>query len=310
MRSQIGKLGFVLAVLVNGFVPAGDVRGEEVGEIQVWTRPAGDAESAARARRRTVRLGALPTVVAGRRDPQYGATYTFRAVPLTAVLDAAGAPPWADLALLHFANGMVVPLPFRDGTVMKRLDPWLAREILIDGRAQPLPPVTRKAREYVDVPALAFAGNKIVVKEAFHPEVAAGAQPAFSPWAHADALVGVEFVAAAPYYRQFDVAGDGAGRAGFALYRQNCQFCHGARQVGARRGWDLVSPVPVHTYRASGKRLYHHVRFERHDATERGLMMPALKHMTEADAAALWVWLRAIGTTPMPAYAPPAADAR
>jgi hypothetical protein len=53
-------------------------------------------------------------------------------------------------------------------------------------------------------------------------------------------------------------------------------------------------------------RLYYHVHFRRYDAIARGQQMPALKSMNEADAANLYQWLKALGTKPMPAYAPTA----
>jgi mono/diheme cytochrome c family protein len=202
---------------------------------------------------------------------------------------------------------MVVPLPLRNQQVLDQLDPFIALRMRTSPRGPyrtAFPPLTRKAREYTDVPVTRFSGNKMVVARLWHPAVAEPAQPNFSPWSFVDTLVAVELVTAAPYYKQFDVDSRTEVRAGLALYRQSCQFCHGARRVGAKFGWDFVEPTPLHSYRKGEARLYYHVRFRRHDAVERGQNMPALKFMTKEDAGNLWQWLEAIGTRPMLAYTP------
>ena len=154
-----------------------------------------------------------------------------------------------------------------------------------------------------DARPIFFTGNKIVVAEKWHPAVPEAAQPEFSPWNHTDTLVGIELVAARPYYRQFDVDGDSRVQRGLALYRQSCQFCHGARRVGAKFGWDFVEPLPIYSYHKPVRNLFYHVAYKPQDAAQRGLMMPAVKFMTEGDSALLWRWLRAVATKPMPAYA-------
>jgi hypothetical protein len=57
----------------------------------------------------------------------------------------------------------------------------------------------------------------------------------------------------------------------------------------------------MYTYRKS-MNLFYHVAYKPIDAAEKGLMMPAMRFMTQDDAAALWQWLRAVATKPMPAY--------
>jgi mono/diheme cytochrome c family protein len=191
--------------------------------------------------------------------------------------------------------------------LLDQLDPFIALRM----RASPdatyqagFPPVTRKARDYVDVPATRFSGNKLVVARLWHPALGEKVQADFSPWALADSLVAVEFVQTAAYYKQFEVDSGAEARKGLALFQQSCQFCHGARKVGAKFGWDFVEPAPLYTYRKGQARLYYHVAFRRYDAVERGQQMPALKSMTKDDAGDLWQWLKAIGTKPMPAYSP------
>jgi mono/diheme cytochrome c family protein len=277
--------------------------------IESWVRPPGDAEAveAGTLPRTKVDLDSLPLTQARRFDAQYGKQLWFEGVPLTTLLTRLGPPASVDLALLHFANGMVVPLPFRDPTVLSRLEPFIALRTRTSAGApfaSEFPPLTRKAREYADVPLTRFSANKMVVTRLWHPAIGDKVQADFSPWTFVDSLVAVEFVEAAPYYKQFDVDSRSDAQAGLTLFRQTCQFCHGARKVGAKFGWDFVEPAPLYSYRKGGTRLYYHVHFRRYDAIERGQHMPALKFMTQADAGTLWQWLKAIGTRPMLAYSP------
>jgi hypothetical protein len=254
---------------------------------------------------RRVDLDSLTPTRVERFDAQYGGTRVFAAVPLQALLDQVKAPASADLALLHFANGIVVPLPYRDLAVMRRLQPWVARGMHLADKGMTVgefDPITGKVREYIDVPVVKFVGNKVVVAERWHPDVPARAEKDLSPWAHVDSLIGIELVNAAAYNSMFNV--DEKTASGFALYRQSCQFCHGVRQVGAKFGWDFVVPYPVHKWRKPAQRLYMHVKLRRLDAVERGQMMPALKYMTPEDASAVWAWLESTANHPLRAYKP------
>jgi hypothetical protein len=82
-----------------------------------------------------------------------------------------------------------------------------------------------------------------------------------------------------------------------------CQFCHGARSVGAAFGWDFVEPIPLHAYR-SPETLFLHVRYRDGLAPEKGLMMPAFKDLGPRDARAVWRWLRDLGEQPLRSYEP------
>jgi mono/diheme cytochrome c family protein len=274
----------------------------EVRAIEVWSRPAGATGDDEPTRQTPLPISSFRMRTFERTDVQYDKKVAFKGFPLTDVLERAKPPASADLALLRFSNGMVIPLPFRDAAAMKRLDAQVAVAIAVDGKPAPLPPVTRKVHEYVDVPTIAFAGNKVVVAESWHPMLGADTK-GWSPWVNASSLAAVEFVVEAPYYAQFDVGNSEPAHAGFALFKQNCQFCHGVHKIGAKLGWDFVEPAPLYTWRGSPRQLYMHVVFRQLDAPERKLMMPALKHMTEGDAANLWKWLEAVGTTPLRPYA-------
>ncbi|MGZ3443350.1 MAG: c-type cytochrome [Polyangia bacterium] len=277
------------------------------GQLEIWTRAAGQyAGEAVPARIRVVPV-ALDRVAVHevtRADAQYDkASRTYRVVDVDELLRSYGPPANCDVALLHFANGMSIPLPFRDRAAMERLRPAVARAVKLDGKWSARFPVTAKKDTEVDARPIQFEGNKLVVADSWHPDVAAAAAGSFSPWLQADSLTGIELVAGNEYLAQLDV--DPAAQRGFTLYRQSCQFCHGARNVGAAFGWDFVDPLPIYQYRKTSRSLYYHVHYRASNKGERGLMMPALAFLTEEDAGALLKWLQAIGTRPLRPYTPP-----
>jgi mono/diheme cytochrome c family protein len=252
-----------------------------------------------------VDLDALALTVVERFDAQYGSTGIFTGVPLEALIGRIQAPAHADLALLHFGNGVVVPLPYRDRAAMKRLQPWVARGMHLTDTGMTIGafrPITGRLTGYFDVPVIQFAGNKLVVAERWHPDIPARAQKDLSPWVHVDSLVAIELVNAASYNSMFAVQARTAP--GQALFHQSCQFCHGVRQVGAKFGMDFVDPVPVHKWKDLDKRFYWHVKYRRPDPLVRGEMMPALTFMTEKEASAVWAWLRSVADRPLRPYQP------
>lgn len=291
-------------VLTMAVASAASAAGD--GTIEVWQRKAGKG-AAGRLDAKTFDLDALPLVELRRSDAQYAGAFAYRGVPLQALIDQYAPPASVDLALLHFANGMQVPYAFRDADVVKRTDAFVARAMkpatgtaFVKAR---FPEIGRARPGFVDVRPITFGGNKVVVRETAHPAVPAEAQAILSPWMHVDTLTGIELVSSRAYYAQFDVDPDPAVRDGYRLFTQSCQFCHGARGVGAAFGWDFVEPVAVYNYRG-GRNLFYHVKYKPLDAASRGLMMPALSHMSEKDAESIWRWLRAVATRPMPSYAP------
>ena len=286
------------------------------GIVEIWVRGGGamQGDQAPRARSQRVDLDKVALVEGKRFDAQYGGPRAVRGVALASLIDGFAPDASLDLAILHFANGMAVPIPFRDADAMKRLDPFVARGM----EASPGGPVRtgffpdiRRKGATEDPRPIVFSGNKVVVAVLWHPAVAAAAQPAFSPWRHTDTLTGIELVAASPYYRQFDAGGGDFVPQGQAVFQQSCQFCHGVRKVGAKFGWDFVDPAPIWTVHRPAKNLFLHVAYKPLDAAERGIMMPAMRFMSQDDAGLLWRWLKAAATNPMPAYtAPPAAPAK
>jgi mono/diheme cytochrome c family protein len=261
----------------------------------------------------------LALTVRSHSDAQYGGTFFFRGVSIAEVIAACAPPATADVALLHFANGMAVPLAFRDERVMARLDPFVARAMSPrrdgDLRAGEFPP---RAGLPVGGEVSPTARNRLVVNEQPSPDNASSAPSRLSPWDYVDTLVGIEFVDGAAYDAQLEVSGSAAARAGGRLFRESCQYCHAARGVGGNLGWDFIEPDPIYSdawfrhfrsmrddesgYRDPATSLYAHARF-RVPGTA-GRLMPALRSLTAADARSLWQWIRAFAARPTPPYTP------
>jgi hypothetical protein len=275
--------------------------------IELWTRSPGrhdGAQAPPRLRVVSIDLDRLPLAEGARTDAQYdGASREYRFVLVDDLIKRYGPPADTDAALLHFTNGMTVPLPFRDRAVMDRLRPAIARAIRVDGKwTRDLPEVARHEIGFPDARPIKFQGNKLVVADRWHPDLRPGSEASFTPYRHVDTLDGIEFVSGAAYRAQFDV--DPGARAGKDVYDHVCTFCHGARHVGAQFGWDFVEPVPVTEYRKKDLSLYYHVKFRAVDAPSKGQMMPALPFLDEKDAADVMVWLRALAAHPLKPYAP------
>ena len=239
-------------------------------------------------------------------DPQYaGAKKWYRGVLLEALFEKAPPAAGADLALLHFQNGMLIPVRFRSADELKKLGVFLA--VGIADRApeqggtftEKFPPATRLDATGPERRPLTFDGSKVVASAAWHPMVEARATKTFNPWQFADTLVAIEYVRELAWYGQFDYGA--ATRAGLAVFKGRCQFCHGVQKVGASYGWDVAEPYPLYKHRAP-KSLALHTRYRERDAAERGLMMPAFPEISIPEVEAIWKWFEAAGTTEQPRY--------
>ena len=283
--------------------------GNGTSTIDIWVRKPGatGAGGAARDRAQSLNVDTLPLSEANRVDVQYHGAFVYRGIDLQQIIQTYGPPAGSDLALLHFSNGMQIPLAFRDADLMNRLTPFLARGIRL-GPKRPLqigrfPKVSRPRSGFVDARPIIFGGNKLVVADRGHPDVPPAAGEVLSPWAEADTLTGIEFVSRSAYYAQFEIDPDPVVKVGEQLFTQSCQFCHGVRQTGAGYGWDFVDPTPVAEYRGA-RNFFLHVKYKPLDAGARGLRMPALSYMSENDAQSIWLWLKAVAQRPLRPYAP------
>lgn len=275
-----------------------------VGQIvKLWVRPSGDAER----KYVQVDLSAKPKIEVTREDLQYpGEKLKYRGVHLRSLLEAMERNGRSDLVLLHFANGMAVPLPIDDLEVLKTIDPFVATELQVNNLwISAFPMVIKQGAEGRDVRPLKFGRNKVVVATKAHPHTAKAAQAdGFSPFFYCDSLIGIEFVRSAEWYKQFDLARTDGEKAGFAVFKSHCQFCHSVREVGGRYGIDFLKPNPV-VERIGVQGLYLHVRYRDRDAPEKGQMMPFFKDVTKDDVTALHAWLTLVtGARPVPYVVP------
>lgn len=239
---------------------------------------------------RRLELSNLHQVERGQLDVQYGKQMRFVGVPLSALLNEL--PGYGDLVVARFDNGMLVPLPNDEG--LERLGAFVATAAFADGAFGPLPPAYKLDAPERDVRPTHFSGNKLVVKDRWHPDVPAAALASFSPWVHVGSLVSLERTTRLEFDRAFPPGLTADEQRGRELFDQRCRFCHGARGVGATFGWDFVEPVPLHQYR-DPESLFMHVRYRTSDAPERGYLMPPMPGFTAADANALWQWMRLLG---------------
>lgn len=285
-----------LAVLGGGTARAQAQPPVLPGHLTVWKRPSSAQPTGAVSERGQVSLGRFALDEREALDVQYGQVERFRGFPLRALFLASPPPPGTDLALLHFANGMVVPVAPGDAPALKRLDLFVALERWTPAApgepahwSRDFPPVYKPVAPGRDRRPITFAGNKLTTASLGHPVAARSGAVGFSPWLHVDSLTGVEYVEAAAYARQFATR-EGDDSRGLRVFEQTCQFCHGVAKVGASFGWDFAGPVPLTEYR--GRRaLALHVQYREGDAPERGLMMPALPELDDAAVGALWDWM-------------------
>ncbi len=274
--------------------------------VEVFVRKAGSPHAWASVHKEGAKrfeLGKLALANERHADVQYDARLELRGIRLGALLDLYKPPATVDLALLHFANGMTVPLPFRDAEVMTKLDPFIATAVIEDGKPQPLPQLRRKVENYADVKDLTFNGNKLSLAARFHPETGWERAAEFSPWVFVDTLLAVELVKSDAYYKQPAVDDTPEVAAGLTVFRMGCQSCHGTRRLGAHLGTDFVEPKPV-TQRVAVGRLLFHVLYRSASEMEAGARMPAIGFLNEDDARKLFVWLKAVGDKPLRPYAP------
>jgi len=294
---QIGFIGLLLALPANA---------QSDGSVELWVRGAGfyeDGREIPREHLQKFRFKGSELAVRKSFDSQFVKSAEFRGIELATLIKSYKPYSANDLALLHFANGMIIPLPIEDDLVtVKRMDIFLAEAWRTkDKWSTVFPDVARKHEMWRDPVPIKFSGNKLVLKDGWHPYVK---DKEFTPFRHADSLTGIEFVKANAYYRQFTERADkDISDPGLTVFRERCQYCHGVRKVGANFGWDFVDPVPIYDLKRANH-LYNKVKYSYHDAIERGLKMPRQTSVTEQEMEALWKWIQRLGSGKSWPYAP------
>jgi len=220
------------------------------------------------------------------------------------------APMDKDTALLHFDNGMLIPLSKEEiakGRNNKDYGLFLAERKLRRDRRGKLrslrhfPPVARQDEIYRDPRPIIFSSNKLVVGDALSGGMEALQKWDFSPWYHPSSLARIEWVNIHAYERQFAVA-KGA-TAGLEVYVKRCMYCHTVKMVGATYGWDFVHPTPIYKMRRIDN-LFYFVKYPKYDAIRQGLHMPHQPDFTKEEANELWQWLKSVSDSPLKPYAP------
>jgi hypothetical protein len=247
-----------------------------------------------------VYLTELKTEKRTKKDEQYHKLETLIGFPLATLIKSYKPKFQDDTVILHFANGMAVPLPLED-EMLDKLDAFVALKICPAKGAcsADFPAVSRDDVYAVvtDPLPLKFAWNKIVVSSPWHPDVPASRSQVFSPWRHVDSLTGLEFVNGGKYKNQFMLGAS----AGEKVFFERCQFCHGVRHVGAAFGWDVVTPLPLYKKRTP-ETLLNHVKYPKIQAREMGISMPTQADVTAEEMRAVWTWMELAAKHKLKAY--------
>lgn len=279
-------------------------------QVAIWVRAPADyaaGQDPGPVDHRVIGLSQVNLRDEARYDLQYGRKERYLGLELLTLIQQHPQTKAHNLALLHFENGMLIPLPYRDAGAMARLDAFVAVRRWSDEDQRfhaELPGVEHGGPTFLDRRPTEFRGLKVVVDRPWHPFLRDSASSTFSPWLHADTLEGIELVDEKAWNRQFEVDGDGRVKRGQERFKESCLWCHSARGIGGHYGWDMMEPVPVTTFHANVTSLYYHVRFRAEAAREQGQLMPGLKHMGEPEVGDIWHWLKAMAAGVQPAYTP------
>lgn len=262
-------------------------------KIEVWTRSPGQhAFNENPERSKAISLSIDQIVKAKLFDVQYQKENEYQGNFLHEIVEKYQPASPSDTIILHFDNKMIIPLPLsivQSGA----FEIFVASGIKERSNfSKDFPKIVKPSDRLRDPRPLVFSGNKLVVSKAWHPGFSKLIPKGFVPWILAGTLVGIEWIDSAAYRAQFSFGSTSEIAHGLDVYMERCVFCHAVRQVGGRYGWDFVDPLPIYTKRTQAT-LHAHVAYPKMDALERGLMMPAQPDFTEAEAVALWSWMRA-----------------
>ena len=291
-----------LAIIISSDVYAGK-------SIDLWVRKAGDYVDGAdpgKLNLQNIRFEQLSTKSLRTFDIQYEKELMYKGVYLAEIIKGYRRNKDTDMALLHFQNGMIIPIDhksdsaniflafkYKSGKKWKSDFPNLEKKDAIYYRKDPNP--TR------------FTGNKIVYfqpQEKFYIKDSKGRKiKLFSPWAHCNSLTGIEFIDKRAYFRQFHISNKKEIVAGLEVFKKRCQFCHGVRQVGARFGWDYSNPLRLSKKR-NNKNLHLFVKYPKASAFNQGLKMPNQLDISVEETDNLWKWIDHISSKKPKPYIP------
>jgi mono/diheme cytochrome c family protein len=275
---------------------------QDVGSLTLWTRAGGTYANVEAPTKLNPMSFVLDQPVKARLfDVQYQKEQEYRGRFLHEIVERYTPAKPSDTILLHFDNRMIIPMPLeliRKGNI----EIFVAIEWK-EGNSftRNFPSIAKPSERWRDPRPLVFQGNKLVVSKPWHPGFGKVKTNGFLPWMSAGSLVGLEWVDAQSYRAQFAFEKTPEVQKGQQVFLERCVYCHAVRKVGGRLGWDFVEPLPIFSKR-SNETLHNHVKYEKLDALERGLMMPAQPDFTEDEATSLWKWMRAAAQNPLKNY--------
>lgn len=281
---------------------------QQCQSIKTWTRRAGDyrgGNEVARLNEASIQLVNLKAKARLLFDAQYQEKKEFKAVSINELLASTEKSSSTNMVLLHFRNKMILPLSVSElGHLKDKI--YMATAIKAEKAwTTDFPIVQREDPMWRDPRPIRFCASKIVVPDpwAFRLAGQNTTIKSFSPWQYVDTLVGIEFVNREAYFAQFAVGQSPLANEGFQVFKNRCQFCHGAQQVGASMGWDYAGPIPAYEKRQPDSLLLH-VKYEKAEKFSLGTIMPAQSDMQMQESKAMWNWLRDVAKFEVRPYLP------
>lgn len=242
-------------------------------------------------------------------DPQYEKTRTYRGVYLTEILKQYAVDLGDnDAYLLHFNNGMMIPLEIKNPIKNKVFiaTAFLDKESKSQW-SQEFPNMEKKdeIRYFRDPNPTKFKGNKVVVplskNQLYFKDKKGKLVARFTPWMHVSSLTGIEFINLKRYQNQFNISSSTDLKRGYSVFSSRCQYCHGVKGVGASFGWEFGGPIKISKKRNS-EGLHLFVKYPKADSLQMGLKMPNQIDLKPEDTDSLWKWIEAVESKPLKAY--------
>lgn len=264
--------------------------------IDMWLRGP-DRPSAPRINAQTIDIGGLKFTEIDAYDLQYDKMIHVRGMHLRDLLTVfKPIPDTVDTMLLHFRNGVMIPVSI--AKLRQNLDILIAlaiRENKIWRDAFPPAPGEDKV-------TINFVGNKVVVGAVWRHS-----SNDFTPWRHVDSLSGIEFVEGSAYFTQWQPASGAKELNGHLVFGQRCQFCHGISGIGAKAGPDFVQVMSAYGASPGKKpwqRLFEQVRNPRGFGPNKAHRMPDQADFKEQEAKALVEWAEGVSARTPSFYEP------
>ena len=284
---------------------------KEKFDLEMWSRKQGNYTNKQTYKKENlfkVAFSSIKPVLVKTYDIQYEKELIYKGVSLSTLLDTFKKSKNEDTAILHFSNGMIVPLDLANRIREKILIATSFKEKKSDKVWKTKFPNLEKKdnyRYFKDPNPTTFDTNKIVIKlpkkALFFKGEKGKLIERFTPWKHVSSLVGIEFVNKKAYDYQFSVKGNEKNDLGQSVFKSRCQYCHGVHETGASFGWDYAGPIKISEKRDK-KSLHLFVKYPKAESFEMGLKMPNQIDIKKKDTEALWEWIDLISKAKLNDY--------